>query len=357
MPSSFESFTEADPIEATQVSEMHEPIQNLERGAAFYAAGVNGESGSDYTATLTPAPDDPYLAGMLVNLNIDVDNVAGYPDVTLDVNGVGPKPILKNGSQSLSAGDLKAGQIVSLVYDDAGDGAFKLLSTSSNFSFTQDVENTMLGQDALASNTGNPGIGNSAMGFQALLSNTVGGDNTALGRSALSLNTEGVQNTAVGSWSMINSTTGRDNTFVGYATGIMLSTGSNNILIGSNIPIQDGEADDQINIGNAFLRAAVTQAVSMRAGAVAYENSADTEVLDLTGRSGWLHFVDSEGSKCRAFVTDSTVAIEAGSVDWVASSTPASGEVGLYVSSFTLHLVLGSAAARSIGFFDQLIQF
>lgn len=96
---------------------------------------------------------------------------------------------------------------------------------------------------------------------------------------------------------------------------------------------------------------------SLRPRAAEYANSADIALLDMTDRGGWFHFVDSTGSNCRAFVTDSAVTIESGSLDWVASSTPASGEVGLYVTGSALHLVLGSAAARSIGFSDQLIQF
>jgi hypothetical protein len=49
--------------------------------------------------------------------------------VTLNVNGVGAKPILKQGGDSLAAADLKAGQIVSVVYDSASGGAFKLVGS------------------------------------------------------------------------------------------------------------------------------------------------------------------------------------------------------------------------------------
>ena len=129
MPSSFESFTTGDPVEASHVSEMHAPIQNLERGAAFYA-GTTGGSSTAYSATLSPAPDNPYQAGMIVNFKIHADNTAGSPDVTLNLNGVSAKPVLKGGGNSLVAGDLKAGQMVSVIYDDASGGSFKLIGGS-----------------------------------------------------------------------------------------------------------------------------------------------------------------------------------------------------------------------------------
>lgn len=126
MPSSFNSFVNGDGIEASDVSEMHAPIQNLERGASYYA-GASGGSSTAYTVTLSPAPDSPYQAGMIVNFKVHTANGAGSPDVTLNANSVGAKPILKNGGASLSASDLAAGQVVSVVYDTAGSGAFHLI--------------------------------------------------------------------------------------------------------------------------------------------------------------------------------------------------------------------------------------
>lgn len=126
MSSSFSSFSDGDVIHADQVSEMHEPIQNLERGASFYG-GTSGGSSTAYTVTLSPAPDSPYQDGMMVNFKVHTANAAGSPDVTLNVNSVSAKPILKNGGSSLSASDLAAGQVVSVVYDSASSGAFHLI--------------------------------------------------------------------------------------------------------------------------------------------------------------------------------------------------------------------------------------
>ena len=127
MPSSFSSFTNGDMLEATHVSEMHVPIQNIERGTAFYAGTSTGTS-TAYAVAMSPAPEDPHPVGMIVNFKVHTDNIAGSPDVTLDVNSVGVKPILKAGGDSLAAGDLKAGQMASVVYDSASGGAFKLIA-------------------------------------------------------------------------------------------------------------------------------------------------------------------------------------------------------------------------------------
>ncbi len=126
MPSSFTSFNNGDIIQAAHVSEMQEPIQDLQRGASFYA-GASGGSSIAYTVSLVPAPDSPYQDGMLVNFKVHTANGAGSPDVTLNVNSVAAKPILKNGGSSLSASDLATGQVVSVVYDSAGSGAFHLI--------------------------------------------------------------------------------------------------------------------------------------------------------------------------------------------------------------------------------------
>src|SRR6516225_307625 len=64
--------------------------------------------------------------------------------------------------------------------------------------------NTFLGEDALLNNAG---FTNTAVGFDALLSNTTGNGNTAIGSSALVSNTSGNANTATGSNALFENTT------------------------------------------------------------------------------------------------------------------------------------------------------
>jgi hypothetical protein len=108
-------------------------------------------------------------------------------------------------------------------------------------------QNTVLGDDALISNTGgddNTAIGfnallsntdgsfNTATGFLALWRNTTGSDNTAFGMTALSLNTTGIRNTAIGSAALQVNNSGNFNTAIGEESLQNNTTGSNNTATG-----------------------------------------------------------------------------------------------------------------------------
>src|SRR5216684_2741589 len=102
-------------------------------------------------------------------------------------------------------------------------------------------ENTAEGDGALQSLASN-GVRNTAIGFDALFSNTGGGANTAIGASALANNTAN-DNTACGSFALANNTadghlalfsntTGNDNTANGVAALQSNTTGINNTATG-----------------------------------------------------------------------------------------------------------------------------
>ncbi|WP_395627790.1 beta strand repeat-containing protein [Daejeonella sp.] len=74
---------------------------------------------------------------------------------------------------------------------------------------------------------------NTAIGFSALLSNTVGRENTAIGFSALRFNTSGYNNTANGVASLVSNTMGIDNTATGYISLRGNTIGYNNTANGS----------------------------------------------------------------------------------------------------------------------------
>jgi Chaperone of endosialidase len=109
--------------------------------------------------------------------------------------------------------------------------------------------NTALGDNALSSNTS--GFFNTAVGFDACMANTTGFENTAVGTFALVANTTGDLNTAVGTGSLPSNTTGNTNTAVGvealnanttasgntavgYEALVNTSTGGNNTAFGAN---------------------------------------------------------------------------------------------------------------------------
>lgn len=88
-----------------------------------------------------------------------------------------------------------------------------------------------------------------------------------------------------------------------------------------------------------------------RVGAVNYANSSTTILLDVgTDKKGPWFFEDSTDEWCWVRVSPSGVTIIQGSADWVASSTPAAGEVGLWIDGTNLKMTLGSAAARDISY-------
>ena len=143
-------------------------------------------------------------------------------------------------------------------------------------------QNTAEGQDALFSLT-DVGFSNTAVGFQALFSNSFGNFNTAVGDGALfnlgigdlntavgyqtlHNNTSGVGNTALGGNCMLNNRTGKENTAVGdaalytnwkghqnTATGTQAlysnSAGTNNVANGLNALYSNTTGNDNIAIG------------------------------------------------------------------------------------------------------------
>lgn len=77
-----------------------------------YAQG----SANAITAVLTPAPA-AYVAGMAIRLQVAVMNTGA---ATLNINGLGAKPIRRADQTPVLEGDLVSGQIVELIYDGTG---------------------------------------------------------------------------------------------------------------------------------------------------------------------------------------------------------------------------------------------
>jgi len=95
-------------------------------------------------------------------------------------------------------------------------------------------------------------VTNTAVGYQALSTNTSGYSNVAIGYQALSKNSTGNSNVAIGYQSLVNSiptTTTGYNTAVGYNTLSNVTTGSNNVAIGVNA----GGTNAQTASNNTFL--------------------------------------------------------------------------------------------------------
>ena len=97
--------------------------------------------------------------------------------------------------------------------------------------------NLSYGENALSSIFSSPGEPyskyNTAIGYNALTSNTIGYMNTAIGCEALPKNTTGVLNVAVGYESLFENTTGFRNISVGHGALYNNTTGTKNVAIGA----------------------------------------------------------------------------------------------------------------------------
>jgi hypothetical protein len=135
-------------------------------------------------------------------------------------------------------------------------------STTTPFTNT----NVAVGYEALRglpSPSENTGLGNTVVGYQAMLWNASGGNNTVSGSNALQANASG-----------------NDNTAIGRATLITNLTGSNNTALGSGADVGSAALNNATAIGNGAIVAASN---TMQLG-----NSAVTQVFAGTGTNATL---------------------------------------------------------------------
>jgi hypothetical protein len=107
------------------------------------------------------------------------------------------------------------------------------------FSDTSGQSNSALGYQAMEFNLG--GSYNTGLGFWALQSNTTGTYNTGVGYGALTQN-NGIENTGIGSYAGNAITTGSYNTFLGYMANAASGTLTNATAIGANATVAESNA-------------------------------------------------------------------------------------------------------------------
>ena len=135
-----------------------------------------------------------------------------------------------------------------------GDGALSSVQISATTG--NGIDNTAIGFDALFSNT--TGSSNTAIGFEALLSNTTGVGNTATGLKALKKNTTGGGNTANGLVALFKNTTGSDNTANGFGALSSNTTGGGNTANGVNALVDNTTGSGNTATGAGALLANTT---------------------------------------------------------------------------------------------------
>jgi Chaperone of endosialidase len=112
---------------------------------------------------------------------------------------------------------------------------------------TTGYQNTATGAIALNSNT--TGYYNTATGVYALQINTTGNYNVATGNAALHVNTTGTQNTATGAGALEFNTTGNYNTAAGVNALLSNTTGNYNIALGILAGTNLTTGNNNIDIG------------------------------------------------------------------------------------------------------------
>jgi hypothetical protein len=142
-----------------------------------------------------------------------------------------------------------------------GTNALKNLTTGvgdtavgwfSLFSNTDGSFNTSLGAATLLFNVGDQstgdGVDNTAVGTAALLFNTTGSDNTAVGTAAL-VNNDADANTALGAFALNSNTSGSGNTATGDKALFSNTTGDFNTGIGTNALFHNSQGVQNTAIG------------------------------------------------------------------------------------------------------------
>jgi hypothetical protein len=131
---------------------------------------------------------------------------------------------------------------------------------------TSGQDNTAIGYQALVSNTGSF---NTASGSSALQQNTTGSFNTASGSGALQSNTAGFNNTASGEVALASNTIGSDNTASGSSALQQNTTGSFNTANGFNALQSNTAGGSNTASGGDALFANTTGGNNTASGAVA----------------------------------------------------------------------------------------
>ncbi len=255
-------------LEVTVNGEILFPRQKLTSVAYAHNADLlDGVESTNYLNISNASPTT--LSGALFlpanGLTVGIDHlVAAGDNVGIGTTSPGEK-LDVNGNLFMSGGDLKTDR---WLQSDTNTGIGVAVFGAGNLTHTAGREgrnNTAIGNNALFSNTtGNDntangssaltnnttGSSNTANGFNALSSNTTGNDNTANGRSALFSNTIGIDNTANGFFALALNTEGNFNTANGRDALLRNTTGNSNTANG-NDALQENTTGSN-NTANGF---------------------------------------------------------------------------------------------------------
>jgi endosialidase-like protein len=125
-------------------------------------------------------------------------------------------------------------------------------------------------------------FGNTFLGHDVLINNTIGAENTAIGRSALFTNTSGWFNTATGAYALYSNTSGFENAATGRGALYGNTTGFNNTADGHSALNQNTSGSDNTATGGSALPWNTTGSENTATGAYAlfYNTTGDANTAN-----------------------------------------------------------------------------
>jgi hypothetical protein len=247
-------------------------LSGYTEGAALYLGATAGT----FTATKPSAPNHLVALGWVVRAN----NGNGQIYVNVQ-NGFELEELHNVAISSVANGQVLTYDATTELWknEDAASPTVPATPTAEGVVYGKtelagsDTESTALGNQALLSNTigsANVAIGvnaltdntegglNIAIGYDALANNTVGGGNTSIGAYTLSTNTTGENNTAIGLGALLSNTSGSFNFGLGNDSLHNNTSGGNNTAIGTNAAYSNTTGQYNIGIGGSALAANLT---------------------------------------------------------------------------------------------------
>jgi hypothetical protein len=305
-------------------------------------------------------------AGTITGVTAGTDLTGGGTSgtVTLDLNTTKvPQLAASNtftGNQTVN-GNLSATGVVTGSSYQIGSNLFAFGSFANQNAFLGFAgnttmtggDNTAIGLDALHSNT--QGYGNMASGAYALYSNTTGIGDTASGAFALYANTTGTGNTATGSDALREDTTGYENTASGLNALYGTTTGNDNTASGAYALLDNNTGSDNTAGGAYALFDNTTGSSNTASGAYAlFSNRSSSNMAS----GAYALYSNTTGSSNTAIGTDALYNNFVGSYNTAVGaiagpdpSTPGltnSTAIGAFADVAESNaLVLGSTAAQN----------
>jgi hypothetical protein len=198
----------------------NDPTNEIELPATANSNDVLTWDGNAWVAQASPSDADWTIDinGNMINAN------SGTVSIGVDANVHGLTIGRGNGSNATNTA-LGSDALYSNTNGDNNTAS----GNNALYSNMTGYKNTANGNNALYSNTN--GYHNTANGDNALQSNTTGHNNTAIGHSALENNISGGTNTAIGMYALRFVATGSRNTATGYLA-LKSATGTDNVAFG-----------------------------------------------------------------------------------------------------------------------------